>query len=87
MAAVLPRMKPAFKVAANSHPGRKIKSVAFDDLPKNNPWEPYRLKIFPKQINERWYKPGDMVYRRFVLSPGGGYWQYGDEFDYLKWQA
>lgn len=90
MAAVLPRMKPAFKVAGNSPrkiSGRNFTGVIIDELPQKNPWEPYRLKIFPKQINERWYVPGDMVYRRFVPSPGGGYWQYGDDFDYLKWQA
>ena len=86
MAAVLPKMQPAFKVA-DSSPRRAGKPVIVDKPLPNNPWEPYRLKIFPKQINERWYKPGDMVYRRFVPSPGGGYWVYGDEFDYLKWQA
>jgi menaquinone-dependent protoporphyrinogen IX oxidase len=86
VAAVLPRMRPAFKVAADS-PRRSNKSAIADKPVTTNPWEPYRLKIFPKQINERWYAPGDMVYRRFVSSPGGGYWQYGDEFDYLKWQA
>jgi hypothetical protein len=54
--------------------------------PPTNPWQPYRLKLLPKRINERWYKPGDMVYRRWLFSPGGGFWQYGDEFDYLRWQ-
>jgi len=85
MAAVMPRMQPAFKVAASSR-RRAGKPVIVDEPIPTNPWEPYRLKIFPKQINERWYKPGDLVYRRFVHSPGGGYWQYGDDFDYLKWQ-
>jgi hypothetical protein len=79
-------MAVAYKVAANSHPGRRIKGVVFDELPKTNPWEPYRLKLFPKKINERWYKPGDVVYRMRAFGPGGVHWQYGDEFDYLKWQ-
>jgi len=87
MAAVLPRMKPAFKVAATS-PRRsgRITGVIIDEVTPENPWKPYKLKLLPKKINERWYKPGDLVYRRFRSSPGGGYWQYGDEFDYLKWQ-
>ena len=50
-----------------------------------NPWEPYRILFYPRLINGRWYLPGDTVYRRWVLSPGGGYWQWGDDFDRLKW--
>lgn len=89
MAAVIPKMRPVFKVAGNSkrRAGHKTYTLLVDDLdPPKNPWEPYKLKLLPKKINERWYKPGDTVYRRFLHSPGGGYWQYGDEFDYLKWQ-
>jgi hypothetical protein len=89
MAAIIPRMKPAFKVAGNSPrkiSGRNFTGVIIDEVSPKNPWEPYRLKIFPKKINEHWYSPGDMVYRRFVFSPGGGYWVYGDDLDYLKWQ-
>ena len=54
--------------------------------PKENPWKKYKLKIFPRKINGIWYKPGSIVYRRYVLSPGGGFYEYGDDFDYLKWQ-
>lgn len=46
-------------------------------------WEPYRLKL-PRKINGRWYWPGARVYRYIILSPGGGYWCYGDDFDVLK---
>lgn len=85
MAAVIPR--PAFKVAATSPKrGVHITGVIIDEVTPENPWRPYKLKLLPKKINKRWYKPGDIVYRRFLLSPGGGYWKYGDEFDYLKWQ-
>lgn len=38
----------------------------------------------PRKINGRWYWPGAQVYRRYSLSPGGGFWTYGDEFDILK---
>lgn len=89
MAAVITRMRPAFKVASSTRRrviGMKPNGIIIDELPRENPWEPYRLKLLPKKINDRWYKPGDTVYRRFRMSPGGGYWQYGDEFDYLKWQ-
>ena len=49
------------------------------NLPK---WECH-WTIFPRRINGRWYCR-DYVYRKFVLSPGGGFWKYGDEFDVLK---
>lgn len=80
----------ALKVAANSPrriQGKQWSGVIIDELPKENPWEPYRLKLFPKKINERWYFAGDTVYRRQVLGPGGVHWRYGDEFDYLKWTS
>jgi len=79
-------MTVAYKVAAGFAGKRRSASSRFEE-PVKNPWEPYQLKIFPKKINDRWYAPGDMVYRRFVSSPGGGYWQYGDDFDYLKWRS
>lgn len=86
MAAVLPRMKPAFKVAASSPGrvrGRQYGLLVEDELPKN-PWEKYRLKLLPKRINNKWYKPGSWVYRRWIFTPGGGYWKYGDDFDFIK---
>jgi hypothetical protein len=77
----------AYKVAGNSPRGRKVASTWVDESwPPDNPWKPYRLKFFPRTINGRRYWPGDTVYRRWSLSPGGGFWVYGDEFDYLKWQ-
>jgi len=45
-------------------------------------WERH-WTIFPRRINGRWYCR-EYVYRKFVSSPGGGFWQYGDEFDVLK---
>jgi hypothetical protein len=87
-------MAVAYKVAGNSRrmsvngAGGWVKpGGGLLDEPKENPWKPYQLKLFPKRINERWYKPGDIVYRRRVFGPGGTHWQWGDEFDYLKWQA
>jgi hypothetical protein len=84
MAAVLPRMKPAFKVAASrASRGRNgLGRPEYD--PDPNPWEKYRLKLLPKRINGRWYKAGSWVYRRWMPSPGGGYWKYGDDFDYMR---
>lgn len=88
MAAVLPRMKPAFKVAGDSPSrirGRRYGLLVEDEIPKN-PWEPYRLKLLPKKINGKWYKSGSWVYRKFVMTPGGGYYKYGDDFDYMRGQ-
>lgn len=84
MAAVLPRMKPAFKVAGDSMTWRKSKKKLneYEHIP--NPWEKYKLKLVPKRINGKWYKPGSWVYRKWVLSPGGGYWKYGDDFDFMR---
>ena len=86
MAAVLPRMKPAFKVAATGPSGRggRRYGVLVDDEPPKNPWEKYQLKLLPKRINGKWYRPGSWVYRRWVLTPGGGYYRYGDDFDFMR---
>lgn len=46
-------------------------------------WESVKLKV-PRRINGRWYWPGSRVYRYYTMSPGGGFWTYGDEFDILK---
>ena len=54
-------------------------------LAKRMKWQPTTLWI-PRKINGRWYWPGASVYRRRSLSPGGGMWTYGDEFDVLKEQ-
>ena len=45
-------------------------------------WQPW-YAWYPKKINGRWYWR-KYVYRYHVLSPGGGFWRYGDEFDILK---
>lgn len=50
----------------------------------NYQWVQYKLKVFPRRINSQWYWPGQTVYRRFMLSPGGGFWRYADEFDILS---
>lgn len=47
-----------------------------------NKWRPKRVWL-PKRIKGQWYWPGSIVYVRFILSPGGGYYTYGDIFDYL----
>lgn len=64
-------------------------SVSDDDIPVNvfhkrsQHWE--RVRTWrPRKINGRWYPPGVWVYRYFTLSPGGGFYVYGDEFDVLK---
>lgn len=75
--------RPAFKVAASSPAkirGRKRPEYE----PDPNPWERYQLKLLPKRINGKWYKPGSWVYRRYVLTPGGGYYKYGDDFDFMR---
>ena len=84
MAAILPRMKPAFKVAAGGslNRGRRLPRTEYQT--PENPWEKYKLKLLPKRINGRWYKPGAWVYRKFVMTPGGGYYKYGDDFDYMR---
>jgi hypothetical protein len=74
----------AFKVAGN-YSGRKVmkpRRTAYQT--SENPWRPYRLKVFPKRINGKWYRPGDTVYRRRVMDSNGGYYKYGDDFDFMK---
>ena len=46
-------------------------------------WEAYRSWV-PRKVGKRWYMPGRLLYRKFVLSPGGGHWKYGTEFDVMK---
>ena len=77
--------RPAFKVAASSSSKRGAYGLSRPEYdPNTNPWKKYQLKLIPKRINGKWYKPGAWVYRRYVLSPGGGYWKYGDDFDYMR---
>jgi hypothetical protein len=84
MAAVLPRPLPAFKVAGNSPARIRGSRSQSEHEPDPNPWEKYQLKLLPKRINGKWYKPGAWVYRRYVLTPSGGYYKYGDDFDYMR---
>ena len=80
-------MAVAMKVAGNGPArirGRNFTGVIIDELEPENPWQRYKIKLMPKRINGKWYKPGDWVYRRWVLSPGGGYYKYGDDFDYMR---
>ena len=46
-------------------------------------WEVHRSWM-PRKVGKRWYMPGRLLYRKFVLAPGGGYWKYGTEFDVMK---
>ena len=51
--------------------------------PGNPPkWERHYC-IRPRRVNGRWYWL-EYVYRKFVLSPGGGFYKYGTEFDVLR---
>jgi hypothetical protein len=79
-------MAVAYKVAMGQMSSRRATKSDVDSWPPDNPWQPHKIRFFPRAINGRMYWPGDIVYRRWALSPGGGFWQYGDEFDYLKWQ-
>lgn len=45
-------------------------------------WEPYTSWI-PRKIGKRWYWHSP-IYRKYQLSPGGGFYKYGTEFDVLK---
>jgi hypothetical protein len=45
-------------------------------------WSKHYCK-WPRRINGRWYWR-EYVWRRYVLSPGGGFWEYGDDFDMLR---
>lgn len=58
-------------------------NVIFDIKQKPWEWVPVTI-LWPRKINGRWYWPGSKVYRYYTLSPGGGFWRYGDEFDILK---
>ena len=82
----------AFKVAGNGPArirGRNFTGVIIDELEPINPWKKYKLKLLPKRINGKWYKPGEWVYRRRV---NGGYaregewpkYEYGDHFDFMR---
>ena len=83
---------PAMKVAGNSPgrmSGRHYSSVIVDELEPKNPWRKYQLKLMPKKINGKWYKPGDWVYRRRINNgyANVGEWakyEYGDHFDYMR---
>ena len=46
------------------------------------PWREH-YALIPRRINGRWYWL-TTVYRKFLLSPGGGFYRYGDIFDVLK---
>jgi hypothetical protein len=46
-------------------------------------WQPHR-SFMPRKVGKRWYMPGRLLFRKFVMSPGGGFYQYGTEFDVLK---
>ena len=83
MYAGISRSKPAFKVAA-SGPVIRVKTRKPPTHTPENPWEKYQLKLLPKRINGKWYRPGAWVYRRWVLTPGGGYYRYGDDFDFMR---
>ena len=48
----------------------------------SNPWEKH-WTFFPRRINGKIYWC-EYVYRKFVLSPGGGFYKYGDDFDVLR---
>lgn len=84
VANTIPAPKPAFKVAGNSPRGRRITGVIIDELEPSNPWQKYQLKLLPKKINGKWYKPGEWVYRRRTFGPGGSGWVYGDDFDFMR---
>ena len=80
MAATIPR--PAFKVAGNrvmSYNG----AAKMSPSKKTNPWEPWYawrpVRVGRKVMWRKW------IYRRHVLSPGGGFYQYGTEFDVMRW--
>jgi hypothetical protein len=45
-------------------------------------WQPYYCK-FPKKVGKKWFWRST-IYRKFVLSPGGGFWKYGTEFDVMQ---
>lgn len=50
--------------------------------PLTTKWEPW-YAWRPVRVNGKWYWL-TTVYRKFLLSPGGGFHAYGDSFDILK---
>jgi hypothetical protein len=83
VANTLPPPRPAFKVAANGSSRRRSNNPGVaTEGPKENPWKPW-YAWRPKQVNGIWYWH-KWIYRRWVLSPGGGFYQYGDSFDYIR---
>lgn len=46
-------------------------------------WKPVTIWR-PRKINGKWRWPGEKVFRKYHLSPGGGFYEYGDEFSVLK---
>ena len=50
---------------------------------KKAKWEPVKI-YWPKRIKGKWYYFGKTAYRKFCLSPGGGFWEYGNDFDAIK---
>ena len=75
---------PAMKVAGNSPARIRSGGRGPLDRPPENPWRKYKLKLMPKRINGKWYKPGEWVYRKRVHGPGGATWIYGDHFDFMR---
>lgn len=58
-------------------------NVIFNDSkPLLSDWDPW-YAWRPVRINGKWYW-FTKVYRRFLSSPGGGFYKYGDTFDILK---
>jgi len=57
-------------------------NVIFDTPQKTWQWQQHYAWL-PKRINGKWYW-FTYVYRYWCLSPGGGFWRYGDDFDKLK---
>lgn len=74
----------AFKVAANSPRRRAKYGYSPPKESPKNPWEPW-YAWYPRFIKGKWFWR-TWVYRRHVLSPGGGFYEYGTEFDALKWK-
>ena len=56
-------------------------------FPEWRQWHPIvwqqHYTLIPRKIKGRWYWL-TCVYKHWSMSPGGGFWQYGDEFDILK---
>jgi len=57
-------------------PGPKIHTKAGPTWKKH-------YSFIPRKINGKWYWLS-YVYRYYTLSPGGGFWKYGDSFDALR---